>query len=439
MKWISRIFLAALPLAVIVLGGAAVAAAPNDPDVIPGQYIVVMKDGVSARAAAGLAGVSVRQTYGSTINGFSAQLSDAAVVQLGRRQDVEAVIPDRRVHALPFAPGGPRSVPASATPATPPTGVNRIDAENSTLGSTPVHIAVVDTGSGPVASDYTVAASYNCLVLGCPPGGDDDNGHGSHVAGTAAGTTYGVARGASIYSVKVLDSSGSGSWSTVIAGIDKVTSLKGTIAGQWVINMSLGGGGNSYGNCGRLGPFLRDPLELSICNATRAGVVVVVAGGNSSQDARNFVPAAYPEVIAVGAIADYDGKDGHLAASTCFNWGADDSLASFSNYGSSIDIAAPGVCITSDWLAGGTATISGTSMATPHVVGAIALKMSNGGIAVGSSTNSTNARNVALAALTQVARDNSPPWNACSFSDTKDSSGYGMVYAGGSVGATSCK
>ncbi|MBM3842579.1 MAG: hypothetical protein FJ397_04830 [Verrucomicrobia bacterium] len=190
--------------------------------------------------------------------------------------------------------------------------------------------------------------------------GNDDNGHGTHCAGIAAARdnnagVVGVAPGARLWAVKVLDRSGSGSISNVIKGVDYVTRYSSSIE---VANMSLGGGNSST-------------LNNAIANSVARGVVYVVAAGNSNVDAANSSPANSPNVICVSAIVDTDGLPGGLGQGT--GYGADDTFASFSNYGAVVDLAAPGVNILSTYIGGGYATMSGTSMAAPHVAGAAGL------------------------------------------------------------------
>lgn len=191
--------------------------------------------------------------------------------------------------------------------------------------------------------------------------GNDDNGHGTHVAGIAAAKddsngVVGVAPGARIWAVKVLDRNGSGYLSDVIKGIDYVTANTLQIK---VANMSLG--------C----QCYSAAMNTAITNSVAAGVTYVVASGNNAMNASTFSPANHPNVIAVSAIVDTDGKCGGQGKPT--GYGADDTFASFSNFGSAVDIVAPGVNIYSTWKNGGYNTISGTSMASPHVAGAAAL------------------------------------------------------------------
>lgn len=224
-----------------------------------------------------------------------------------------------------------------------------------------VDIAVIDTGSQVNHPDLRVVRQVNFTRESTA---DDRNGHGTHVAGTAAaidnGTgVVGVAPGARVWSVKVLDRNGSGYLSDVIEGIDYVTQNAAAIE---VANMSLG--------C----ECQTAAMDEAIRRSTAAGIVYTVAAGNSASDAGTFSPANHPDVIAVSAVADFNGKPGGGAAATCRN-DVDDSFADFSNFGSVVDIAAPGVCITSTWKGGKYATISGTSMASPHAAGAVALSL----------------------------------------------------------------
>jgi subtilisin len=259
--------------------------------------------------------------------------------------------------------------------------VNRAEADLSQTaqidgidGRVDVDVAVIDTGvdlSHPDLNVYRAGAKSCSVALSA----NDDHGHGSHVAGTIgaldnATGVVGVAPGARIWPVKVLNATGSGFNSDVICGIDYVTANADEIE---VANMSLGGSGADDGNCGLTSG---DAMHAAICDSVAAGVTYVVAAGNNAADAQEFVPAAYDEVITVSALADFDGKDGGDAAATC-RTDVDDTFASFSNYGEDVDLIAPGVCIRSTWMLGGYNTISGTSMASPHVAGGAALYAAN--------------------------------------------------------------
>ena len=202
---------------------------------------------------------------------------------------------------------------------------------------------------------------------------EDGHGHGTHVAGTATAQlngigVVGVAPEAAVVPIKVLDDSGVGTDATVICGVDYLTglALDGDPANDiQIANMSLGEEG-TVGSCSDGG------LHQAICQSVAAGVTYVVAAGNSSIDANGFVPASYPEVITVSAMVDLDGEPGGAAGCYLFIY-CDDRFAFFSNYGSAVDVIAPGVQVHSTWKNGGYQTSDGTSMASPHVAGVAAL------------------------------------------------------------------
>lgn len=223
-------------------------------------------------------------------------------------------------------------------------------------------------------------------VVNCSTGRsfNDGNGHGTHVAGTIGAYNntegvVGVAPGIPIYSVRVLNNAGSGTWSSVACGIDWVTANAASKHIR-VANMSLGGSGADDGNCGNSN---NDAMHKAICGSVAAGVTYVVAAGNSNTDFAGFVPAAYDEVLTVTAIADFDGQYGRGAVPTC-RTDVDDTAADFSNFtlaGAADEghtIAAPGVCIQSTWKGGGYNMISGTSMAAPPITGTAALCIAKG-------------------------------------------------------------
>jgi subtilisin len=298
--------------------------------------------------------------YRHAIKGYSAALTPAAATALRADPSVAAVVPDS---------------PVQIAAQTLPTGINRVDGELSStvsgdgVGAVNVDAAIIDTGIDVDHPDLTVVGGTNCV------GGssfDDDNGHGTHVAGIVAAKddangVVGVAPGARLWAVKVLSSAGSGTISQIICGIDWVTARASTIE---VANMSLGGQSffGSFSGC--TSSF--DPMHPAICRSVGAGVTYAVAAGNSALDANTFVPATYSEVITVSALADFNGLPGGGAAPTC-RADIDDTFADFSNFGSDIDLIAPGVCILSSYAGGGLNTLSGTSMASPHVAGAAAL------------------------------------------------------------------
>lgn len=318
---------------------------------------------------------SVGHLYNTALNGFSARISPTRLARL-RQEPGLTILRDGRVEA--FCHTGPQVLP---------TGVNRIDADLSPTANinnvdTRVNadVAVIDTGVYP-HGDLNIAVAVDCTRAGCPSvTPSDPNGHGTHVAGTAAAidntrNVVGVAPGARIWSVRVLNSAGSGTISNIIAGIDFVTRNAASIE---VANLSLGGPGNNTPNCGvDASGRVVDPFHRAICNSVNRGVVYTVAAGNSFRNASGFTPAAYPEVITVSALADSDGRPGRLGPAT--SAGPDDTFATFSNFGAVVDLIAPGVDIFSTAPGNASApgglcqTLSGTSMASPHVAGAVAL------------------------------------------------------------------
>ena len=337
------------------------------------RVIVVLKPdaGSSEEAAKGLAeafGGEVGFVYRHALQGFTLTLPAGAIDGLRHHPMVASIEPDVEVAIA-------QSVQVT------PTGINRVDADlNPPSGSMNVDVAIIDTGiylgttpSGQLRShlDLNVQAITDCTQAifyptfgGCSGSGNfqDENGHGTHVAGIAAAKnndfgSIGTAPNAVLWSVKVLGADGSGFMGSILAGIDFVTAQSAAIE---VANMSLGFVGTSAA------------LDTAIANSVNAGVVYVVAAGNDAIDAAQFSPASHPDVITVSALADFDGLPGGLGAPTC-RTDVDDTLADFSNFGPSVEIAAPGVCIYSTFLNDGyIGTYSGTSMASPYVAGAVA-------------------------------------------------------------------
>lgn len=303
--------------------------------------------------------------FGHVLKGYAARISKAGIEHLKNDPRVAFISEDKEVSIA-------RNFVVNTTQ-TVPTGVMRLAASSSAAnkgaGAT---VAVVDTGINLTHPDLAanIIAAKSCISNKTA---NDDNGHGSHVAGTIAAIdnnqgVVGVAPQAKLVAVKVLNSRGSGTWSQVICGLDWI-SANAAKYNIKVANMSLGGGGSSDNNCGNTNS---DALHKAICKARDAGVTFTVAAGNSGADTSTFVPAAYDDtVITVSALADSDGKNGGVGAATPY--GTDDTFASFSNFGSAVDLGAPGVNIYSTYKSGGYATLSGTSMASPHVAGAAAL------------------------------------------------------------------
>ena len=333
----------------------------------------------AANAAADDAGVDPEHVYSFALDGFSAEMTPADAAVLAQDPVVAAVVPDGRVQIQDVCEK-PIAAPCE------PTGVLRIGGAGG--GSDPdvsdMNVAVIDTGVDTTHDDLNVVGGVSCISS---PTFDDGNGHGTHVAGAVAGTgttgLTGVAPGARIWAVRVLNASGGGSWSDIVCGLDWVAGTRVDADPDNdidVANMSLGGNGSDDGDCGQQN---NDPVHEAVCEVTDQGVVLVVAAGNSARAMSKEKPASYDEVLSVTAIADYDGAFGALGGTKCdTGLGADDAAARFSDYAEKGDrmhtIAAPGVCILSSWGNGGYKTISGTSMASPHVAGAAVLCLASG-------------------------------------------------------------
>ncbi|MGH3377080.1 MAG: S8 family peptidase [Actinoallomurus sp.] len=341
MKRIALLPLIALPViaAAPAAAEAAVAPAPLAPLVsaqggaASGQYIVTAKSGTSHRqhAIGAVPQGTVTHVFTSVVNGFSAKLDAAQLDHLRRDPNVVKVAQAATMHA-------------TGTQANPDWGLDRLDAASGldqkyTYAHTGKGVTayIIDTGVDPSDSDFGGRASVAFDATGGD--GKDCNGHGTHVAGTIAGTKYGVAKEATLKAVRVLDCQGSGSDADVVAGMDWVAQHAEKPA---VANMSLGGSKSAT-------------IDAAAKKLTDAGVFLAVAAGNDGADACAGSPSGADGVLAVAASDKTDAS------------------ADFTNYGKCVKVYAPGVDIASDWLNGGTNTISGTSMATPHVVGVAAL------------------------------------------------------------------
>lgn len=323
-------------------------------------------------------GFTVLETYANAVSGFAATMSPAARAALAADPRVAAIEAVR---------------PLRATAQEVPRGLIRIHADKSPGASIDdvdepridVNVAVLDTGIDTSHPDLNVAGGYSCAR---GRSYDDKYGHGTHAAGIIGARddrtgVVGVAPGARVYGVKVLDDDANGTTRELLCGIEWVTSTRTDNDPRNdidVANLSLGGVGTDDGNCGNTD---KDILHQAVCKSVAEGVTYVVAAGNDHEDASTLVPAAYSEVITVSALADSDGQSGGAGGSPACRADEDDTLANFSNYGPAVDIIAPGVCIYStmpmDSTLGETAgygTLTGTSFAAPHVAGAAALYIS---------------------------------------------------------------
>jgi subtilisin family serine protease len=355
------LFAALATVTVAAVGGPAVAAPAGEirlvggANAVPGSYIVVLKGsavaalggaratatGSEARSLTRAYGGTISQVYGEALTGFAARMSESAAKRLAADPAVAYVEQDQ-VMTL-------RDTQTGAT-----WGLDRIDQRSLPLSTTytypstasGVHAYVIDTGILTTHTQFGGRATSGYDFVDNDSNATDCNGHGTHVSGTIGGSTYGVAKGVQLVGVRVLNCSGSGTTAGVVAGINWVTSnaIKPAVA-----NMSLGGGASTT-------------LDNAVASSIASGVSYAVAAGNGNilgvrQNACNYSPARVPTAITVGATQNTD------------------AAASFSNYGTCVDLLAPGVNITSAWYSSTTATntISGTSMATPHVVGAAAL------------------------------------------------------------------
>ncbi|MCH7810076.1 MAG: S8 family serine peptidase [Chloroflexi bacterium] len=428
------------------------ASAPSsaDGDVIAGRYIVLLEPGADPDQAAQDFDVDVRGLYRSAVSGFSAEMTAERAAQIAQAPSVALVQPVRRLrialHANPFQ--------------TLIEGVDRIDGEENGaagIGLPPgpavnADIAIIDTGIDLDHPDLNVMGGFGAYetltgfdedgnpIFECSTGFsiDDDHGHGTHVAGTAAAIdneigVVGTAPGARLWAVRVRGEDGFGCDDDVLMGVDWVTERKMEFddgAGDGdaginftVANMSLGG----------------DPspaLCLGIANSVAQGVMYAVAAGNDTADASISGPANCADVVTVSAFADYDGLPGGLASQTCAWTGfaqpdPDDSFAWFSNFGPLVEIAAPGVCVMSTFPVGPSgayAVLNGTSMATPHVAGALALFKTFTGY--GGPYDSASV----MTALT-AAGWTRPQNSECGFTEDPDGSPEPMLYMGTSCSA----
>ena len=369
-------------LALLVTGillGTAPAAASDAPQSERASYIVSLSpaaidSGIDAQTIAARYDTPLADDF-PALHQFSVLLTADEVSQLRADADVAALMPDGAAY-LADVEDDTRDSDASLVD--PRSGIDRIHADQVGLpaGTDPadVNVAVLDTGVSSKQPALNVVGGYNCLD-GDQSSYGDVKGHGSHVAGIIGARDMGsgprgVVPGASIWSIRVFDSDGQSTLSKVLCGLNWVAEHADTIQ---VVNFSAVFAQVNTGACGVTSSGnVIDPVHQAICQIVDdLGIPFVTAGGNFGSMASFVTPAAYTETIAVGAIVDTDGLPGGLGGST--KWGADDTRAAFSNYGPTISIFAPGVNILSTTPLAGYVTMSGTSMATPFVTGAVAL------------------------------------------------------------------
>lgn len=345
--------------------------------VVPDRYIVIFKDDVAdpvgaARGLAGAQGLELRHTYATALKGFAATIPEARLRIIASDPRVQLVEPDG-VHVLDAQ--------------TLPTGIDRIETDKNPTaaigggGSINLDVAIIDSGIDGSHPDLNVQGGEN-FANGPVGNWDDGNGHGTHVAGTVGAIdngsgVVGVAPGVRLWAVRVCGNSGFCFTSDMVAGMDWVAQQKSTNAIDFAAaNMSISTADDSNACNGS-----SDAVHRAICGLVETGVVFVMAAGNDGREKH-----AYPEALAVSAIADFDGKGGGTGSATC-RADQDDTLAGFSNWGPDVDIAAPGVCIYSTYKGGGYATLSGTSMASPHATGAVALYLAANGLTPATSAS----------------------------------------------------
>ncbi|HET7168496.1 MAG TPA: S8 family serine peptidase [Candidatus Limnocylindrales bacterium] len=317
-------------------------------------------------------GIRADRTFSRAIRGFTAKLDKVQRKALLDDPNVVAVVPDEVI-----------SVAGQVNP----TGVSRVGARKSTVASinnvddrVDADVAIVDTGVYR-HPDLNVVGGVNCTTTNRAAWADG-NGHGTHVAGTVAALdndfgVVGVAPGARIWAVRILNSDGYGLLSWYVCGLDWILGQKDPLDASRplieAVNMSVAKSGADDANCGITN---KDVLHQAICRLYRGGITVVAAAANERRSASHYIPASYNEVITTSALADTDGRAGGLGGNLCYSWGTydkDDTFADFSNYGWDVDLIAPGKCIWSTLRTGGYGYSSGTSMAAPAVTGAVAL------------------------------------------------------------------
>ena len=384
--------LAALPVAAAPAASSRFPTLPEDMAktktklTVDGRYIVELKPGRDVDKAKGKAeklGVKPDKTYRYALKGYSAHLDKGQLAAIRADPDVQEVVPDEIFHMTgQTKPTGVRRVNATES------NISNINGQDGTVASgerVDADVAIVDTGIDKTHEDLNVVGGISCSTTN-PNAWGDPNGHGTHVAGIVGALdngvgVVGVAPGVRLWAVRILDPAGDGLLSWYVCGLDWITAQKDpndpTRPLFEAVNMSVAKDGKDDNNCGLTN---KDVIHQAICRLVASGVTVVAAAGNNHFNAANLKPASYNEVITVSALADSDGKPGGEGAPLCYSWGSwdqDDTFADFSNYGADVDLIAPGKCIYSTLPGNRYGYISGTSMAAPHVTGAVALYKSS--------------------------------------------------------------
>ncbi|MGW6980329.1 S8 family serine peptidase [Streptomyces sp. NPDC054932] len=354
MRLLARLAAAALLTVPPVAAGTASAAAPEPTPAplttaanpVPGQYIVTLEKGVDAAEAAQKLGLKPSFVYTSAINGFAVPMTPLQLTIVRNALGVKSVEEDAKVQSVPR----PATVEGMRSPSNS-WGQDRIDQKELPLDK---NFTVEGNGAGVTAYVLDTGIDYQHTEFGGPDAtratfgfdaindgrnGQDCQGHGTHVAGTLAGKTYGIARKANLVSVRVLGCDGQGTWSGIIAGLDWVAKNAKQPA---VLNGSLGGERS-------------DTVNAAADAVTDAGVLPVIAAGNSAKDACFVSPASASRVVTVAASNEWDEE------------------TDFSNWGSCVTLYAPGQAIVSAKLGGGSVALNGTSMAAPHAAGVAVL------------------------------------------------------------------
>ncbi|HLG08350.1 MAG TPA: S8 family serine peptidase [Gaiellaceae bacterium] len=430
----------ALLLALLAVSGASATALPASTldsaapagQAVPGHYVVVLRSDVRSAAdvtgeLARQHGLSVSNVYEYALKGFAAAIPEGRVTAVRDDARVASVQQERTFRIADHGT---------------PTGVDRIEADKRTSGGVTAsgyHAAVLDTGIDGSHPELNVKGGRN-FSTNDANAWSDGNGHGTHVAGTIGAKGIhikGVAPDVGLWALKVCKNGGICFTSHMVAGIDEMTACKKKATGAdssaqcrlasggvdfAVANMSIGTSDETK-TCSQTS----NALHLAICGAVNSGVVFGLAAGNDNREKK-----AYPTAFAVAAIADFDGKGGGAAAPTCRS-DVDDTRADFSNWG--VDITAPGTCILSTWPGGGYNTISGTSMATPHAAGAVALYLR-----VHNQAPATSAAGVAgiESAILDAAIPANSATNPCSYTNDKSSERLLFVNAAAFGGDGSC-